>query len=70
MDASPLALVPVESNEQHFEVPAAFFAEVLGPHRQDSSAYWGEGIDSLEEAEHAALTATYERAEREGGRRW
>lgn len=67
MDDSPIALAPVESNEQHYEVPAAFFAEVLGPHRKYSSAYWGEGINSLEEAEHAALIATCERAELEDG---
>ena len=29
MDESPIALAPVESNEQHYEVPSAFFGEVL-----------------------------------------
>ena len=69
MDASPLALAPVESNEQHYEVPAAFFAEVLGPHRKYSSAYWPEGVQTLEQAEEAALVQTCERAELEDGQR-
>ena len=30
---APLALLPEKANEQHYELPAAFFAEVLGPHR-------------------------------------
>ncbi len=59
---APVALVPGKANEQHYEVPAGFFAQVLGPHRKYSSCWWGEGIDSLEAAETAALKATCERA--------
>ena len=40
---APLALLPEKANEQHYEVPAAFFGEVLGSHRKYSSCYWGEG---------------------------
>ena len=30
---APVAVVPEKANEQHYEVPAAFFSEVLGRHR-------------------------------------
>ena len=58
----PVALVPEKANEQHYEVPAAFFARVLGPHRKYSSCWWGSGASNLGEAEAAALAATCERA--------
>ncbi|RZI95707.1 MAG: class I SAM-dependent methyltransferase [Rubrivivax sp.] len=60
--SAPLALLPEKANEQHYEVPAAFFAEVLGPHRKYSSCWWPEGTATLEQAEEMALAATCERA--------
>jgi len=63
MGASNIAPSPHLANEQHYEVPAEFFALVLGPHRKYSSAWWPEGTNSLAEAEAAALAATCERAE-------
>lgn len=62
MATAPLALLPEKANEQHYEVPAAFFAGVLGPHRKYSSCWWPEGTATLADAEAAALTATCERA--------
>ncbi|MES2248477.1 MAG: cyclopropane-fatty-acyl-phospholipid synthase family protein [Pseudomonadota bacterium] len=62
MGAAHLAPLPEKANEQHYEVPAAFFGEVLGQHRKYSSCYWPEGTRTLEEAEAAALAATCERA--------
>ncbi len=62
MRAAPLALLPHKANEQHYEVPAAFFAAVLGPHRKYSSCWWPEGVDTLDQAEAAALQATCDRA--------
>ena len=62
---APLALLPEKANEQHYEVPAAFFGAVLGSHRKYSSCYWGDGADAvhtLAQAEAAALQATCERA--------
>jgi len=62
---SPLALLPDKANEQHYEVPAAFFGAVLGPHRKYSSCVWSNGpgsIDTLAQAEAAALQVTCERA--------
>lgn len=63
MDASPIALVPELANEQHYEVPAAFFTWVMGDHLKYSCGYWPETAASLSEAEAAALEVTCERAE-------
>jgi cyclopropane-fatty-acyl-phospholipid synthase len=60
--AAPLALLPEKANEQHYEVPAAFFGAVLGAHRKYSSCYWPDGTETLAQAEAAALQATCERA--------
>lgn len=67
MNASPIALVPEIANEQHYEVPAAFFEAVLGTHRKYSCAYWGDGAARLDEAEEAALAVTCRRAKIEDG---
>ncbi len=69
MRDAPIALLPHKANEQHYEVPAEFFAEVLGPHRKYSSAWWPEGVTDLLEAEERALAATCERAELADGQR-
>ncbi len=62
MNASPVALLPDLANEQHYEVPAAFFEAVLGEHRKYSCGYWGGDVGSLDEAEAAALALTVRRA--------
>jgi cyclopropane-fatty-acyl-phospholipid synthase len=59
---APVALVPEKANEQHYEVPADFFAHVLGPHRKYSGCHWGEGVQTLAQAEGDALRLTCERA--------
>jgi cyclopropane-fatty-acyl-phospholipid synthase len=69
MRDAPIAPVPDKANEQHYEVPAAFFGEVLGPHRKYSSAWWPDGVVDLGHAEEAALAATAERAGLEDGQR-
>jgi len=63
MDAGPIAPVPEKANEQHYEVPSAFFGEVLGPHRKYSSCYFNNNVESLAQAEETALAITCERAE-------
>ena len=45
MRQSPVALVPDLANEQHYEVPAEFFAQVLGSHRKYSCCYWGDDAE-------------------------
>ena len=62
MDRAPIALLPERANEQHYEVPARFFGQVLGPRRKYSSAYWPSGTRSLAAAETAALKLSCARA--------
>ncbi len=62
MNASPIALVPDLANEQHYEVPPAFFDLVLGQHRKYSCGYWAQGVGDLDGAEAAALEMTCDRA--------
>jgi cyclopropane-fatty-acyl-phospholipid synthase len=63
LEHAPVAVLPHKANEQHYEIPAPFFAEVLGQHRKYSSCWWPEGVATLDQAEAAALTATCEHAE-------
>ena len=58
MQSGPVAPLPEKANEQHYEVPAAFFAMVLGQHRKYSSCYWEDGVTTLDAAEAAALRET------------
>lgn len=67
MDGSPVALLPEKANEQHYEVPAAFFQQVLGPHAKYSCCYWGDEVRHLAGAEQRALEITCERAELHDG---
>ncbi len=62
MDAAPIALLPAKANEQHYELPPAFFSGVLGRQRKYSGCYWPDGVDSLDAAESAALEETCRRA--------
>jgi cyclopropane-fatty-acyl-phospholipid synthase len=61
LKASPIAIHTPAANQQHYEVPADFFASVLGSRRKYSCCYWQEG-DSLDEAEGRMLHLTAERA--------
>lgn len=59
---APVAPLPHKANEQHYEVPAAFFRQVLGPQLKYSCGWWPEGVDTLADAETAALRETCARA--------
>lgn len=63
LDASPIALVPELANEQHYEVPAKFFENVLGSRLKYSSGIWSDGVDGLDASEEAMLALTCERAQ-------
>lgn len=65
--ASPIALHTADANAQHYEVPAAFFQHIMGPHLKYSSCYWPPGVETLADAEAAMLALTCERAELEDG---
>jgi cyclopropane-fatty-acyl-phospholipid synthase len=69
MRRGPIAPVPELANEQHYEVPAAFFEAVLGPRLKYSCCFFPPGVHSLADAEEAALEATCERAELADGQR-
>jgi hypothetical protein len=60
-------LVPDLANEQHYEVPADFFAQVMGDHLKYSCCYWPTNVSNLSEAEAAALELSVERAGIEDG---
>jgi cyclopropane-fatty-acyl-phospholipid synthase len=51
------------ANAQHYEVPATFFALVLGPNRKYSSCFYKEPETTLQEAEEEALRQTIEHAD-------
>jgi cyclopropane-fatty-acyl-phospholipid synthase len=51
------------ANAQHYEVPAAFFAKVLGPNRKYSSCFYKEAESTLQEAEEEALRQTVAHAD-------
>ena len=59
----PIALVPHKANEQHYELPAAFFGNCLGHRRKYSCCWWPDEAATLDEAEDAALEATCLHAE-------
>jgi len=52
-----------DANAQHYEVPAAFFALVLGPNRKYSSCFYKQPASTLQEAEEEALRQTIEHAD-------
>ena len=67
MNQSEIAVLPHKANEQHYEIPWAFYLCVLGPHAKYSCCYWPEGVNTLAKAERAGLQQTCERAQIEDG---
>lgn len=67
MRNSAIALHTDAANEQHYEVPAAFFEKVLGARLKYSSCYYPTGRETLDEAEEAMLALSCERARLEDG---
>ena len=69
MDAFPIAVHADAANAQHYEVPAEFFARVLGPRRKYSCCLYGNGAETLAEAEEQALAETIAHADLADGQR-
>ncbi|MGE0824162.1 MAG: cyclopropane-fatty-acyl-phospholipid synthase family protein [Candidatus Binatia bacterium] len=67
MRTNPIAVHVDQANEQHYEVPAEFFAAILGKHKKYSSCYWPAGVSTLDAAEEAMLKLTCERAQLQDG---
>jgi cyclopropane-fatty-acyl-phospholipid synthase len=63
----PVAPVPEKANEQHYEIPGAFYRQALGPRLKYSCCFWEEGTQELRRAEERALQITCERAQIEDG---
>lgn len=58
----PIAVHADAANAQHYEVPAAFFDQVLGPRRKYSCCYYADPGDTLAAAEQNALELAAEHA--------
>jgi cyclopropane-fatty-acyl-phospholipid synthase len=74
MAAYPIAMHVAEANAQHYEIPAEFFALVLGPQRKYSCCFYADGadtltLDTLALAEERALRVTAEHAKLADGQR-
>lgn len=67
LQTGPIAVATDLANQQHYEVPAAFFAHVLGPRLKYSCAYWPSGVSALGEAEARMLELTCQRADLQDG---
>lgn len=64
---SPIAMATDEANRQHYEVPTAFFQQVLGPRLKYSCCCFPEATTTLAEAEESMLGLFCERADLEDG---
>ena len=60
--ASPVAIETDAANQQHYEVPAAFYLKTLGPRLKYSSGWFDSPQDTLAEAEEKMLRLTCNRA--------
>ncbi len=69
MDAYPVAIHTDAANEQHYELPAAFFLKTLGPKRKYSSCFYEGPATTLAEAEVKALDLTMDHAALADGQR-
>ncbi|MEY3853554.1 MAG: Cyclopropane-fatty-acyl-phospholipid synthase, partial [Verrucomicrobiota bacterium] len=63
----PVAIETKAANEQHYEVPAAFYKLCLGPRLKYSSCYYELGSESIGQAEETMLARTCARAELKDG---
>lgn len=67
MAGRPVATHVEQANEQHYELPAAFFELVLGPRRKYSCCLYTASQSTLAQAEIAALEESCEHAELKDG---
>ncbi|AWN16856.1 SAM-dependent methyltransferase [Salinisphaera sp. RV14] len=68
-NSGPIAQHTADANAQHYELPPAFFEQVLGTHLKYSGCLFEPGIDDLDTAEHAMLALTADRARVRDGHR-
>lgn len=63
LKTEPIAIHTEDANQQHYEVPTAFYQYCLGKHLKYSSGYWSPGVSSIDTAEQDMLELTCKRAE-------
>jgi cyclopropane-fatty-acyl-phospholipid synthase len=66
---APIRVAAQAANRQHYEVPAAFFEQVLGRHMKYSCCLWPDDVKTLDQAEAAMLELVIARAGIEDGQR-
>lgn len=69
MATFPIAEHAADANAQHYEIPAEFFALVLGPRRKYSSCFYVDDAIDLAGAEVEALRQTVAHADLQDGQR-
>ena len=67
--SSAIAVNTDAANAQHYELPAAFFEHILGPHLKYSACYRDHVTNALADAERRMLALTARRAEMTDGQR-
>ncbi|WP_316840491.1 cyclopropane-fatty-acyl-phospholipid synthase family protein [Pedobacter gandavensis] len=67
LKTEPIAIHTATANQQHYEVPSAFYQYCLGKHLKYSSGYWGPGTTSIDIAEQDMLELTCKRADLKNG---
>lgn len=69
LKGNPIAIETNAANEQHYELPPAFFQAVLGDHRKYSSGFFPRGHESLSTGERCMLELYNERAQLADGQK-
>ncbi|MEC7564995.1 MAG: cyclopropane-fatty-acyl-phospholipid synthase family protein [Planctomycetota bacterium] len=67
IESAEIAVETEAANEQHYEVPAEFYALVLGHHRKYSCGWWETDTNNLDQSEELALSRTVRNAHIEDG---
>ena len=63
LKSSPIAIHTADANAQHYEVPAQFFHQHLGPRLKYSCCWYERGTETLAQAEEAMLRIYAQRAQ-------
>jgi cyclopropane-fatty-acyl-phospholipid synthase len=58
MRERPIAMCTEDANSQHYDLPPAFFGQVLGPRRKYSCGYYPDDRTTLGQGEECALALT------------
>lgn len=67
LKTEPIAVHTQDANQQHYEVPTAFYQYCLGKNLKYSSGYWNPGVTSLDTSEQDMLELSTKRADLRDG---